>query len=203
MIPSLDIQQLGLFLKKWGLSILFILFSWYLFKQFWWALRFNIFFAVSYDHVFGFNAIFFLMDSLTLIIHEAGHTILGIFGWRFLTILGGTLFQLILPLLIVIYGWQNRKLFTTQLALFWLGFSWFDTAAYCADAFNRQLPLIGNLPKTAHDFFNILDTLNLFEHYKSIAWILYAIGVIICIMSVLWPLFISKEMEPITLDLEL
>tara|TARA_R110002096_G_scaffold28336_9_gene85927 strand:+ start:2201 stop:2809 length:609 start_codon:yes stop_codon:yes gene_type:complete len=202
-MTNLDFQRVALFLKKWGLSILLVFFSWFIIKQFWWALRFNIFFAVSYDHVIGFNAIYFLMDNLTLIIHEAGHTILGIFGWRFLTILGGTLFQLILPLLIVNYGWRNRKFFITQLALFWLGFSWFDTAAYCADAFHRQLPLIGNLPKTAHDFFNILNSLNLLEHYKSIAWALYALGMIICVFAVLWPLFIPKETEHISLDLEL
>ncbi len=200
---NLDIHHSSLFLKKWGFSILLVFFSWFIVKQFWWALRFNIFFATSYDHVIGFNIIYFIMDNLTLIIHEAGHTLLGIFGWRLLTILGGTLFQMLIPLLIVIYGWQNRKILTTQLALFWLGFSWLDTAAYCADAFHRQMPLLGNLPKSAHDFYNILSTLNLLEQYKFIAWIIFAIGLIILVISVLWPLFIPEKTERISLDLDL
>ena len=203
MMPSLDIQQLGHFLKKWGLSILLVLFSWFLVKQFWWALKFNIFFAVNYDHVAGFNAIYFLMDNLTLIIHEAGHTIIGIFGWRLFTIMGGTLFQLLFPILVFIFGWRNKKVFTTQIALFWLGFSLLDTAAYCADAFQRQLPLVGNLPKSAHDFFNILNTLNLFEQYKTIAWSIYGLGLLVLAAAILWPLIIPKETKHIQLDLEL
>ncbi len=203
MMPSLDIHQIWLFLKKWGLSVILVFFSWLIIKQFWRALKFNIFFAVNYDHVAGFNAIYFLMDNLTLIIHEAGHTILGIFGWRLLTILGGTLFQILLPLLVFIFGWLNRKTITTQLALFWLGFSWLDTSAYCADASLRQLPLVGNLPKSAHDFFNILNSLNLLEHYRAIAWSLYAFGVLILITAILWPLLTPKETEYTHLDLGL
>lgn len=191
------------FLSTWWLSLFLILCSWFIIEQFYIALRYNIFFAINYTHVFGFFIIYFLMDNLTLILHEAGHTIFGIFGWRFLTVLGGTLMQLLIPSLIIIFGWRNRKLFTTQVALYWLGFAWLDTAAYCADAYSRSLPLVGNLPKSAHDFSNLLSALNILDSYEIVAWVIFSIGLITLLLGILLPLFHSSNYKEVTLDLPL
>ena len=91
------------FLKTYWLSIILIFCSWFIVKQFYMTIEYNILLAVSYKHVFGFSMIYFVMDNLTLIIHEAGHTIFGIFGWRFLTVLGGTLLQILIPFLLTLY----------------------------------------------------------------------------------------------------
>ncbi|MFY0685145.1 MAG: hypothetical protein JXR20_11370 [Balneola sp.] len=191
------------FLSKWWLSLLLVLFSWFIIEQFYIALRYNIFYAVNYSHVFGFSILYFLMDNLTLILHEAGHTIFGIFGWRFLTVLGGTLMQLIIPTLIIVFGWMNRKLFITQAALYWLGFAWLDTAAYCADAYSKSLPLLGNLPKSAHDFSNLLSALNILDSYSTVAWILFSIGIVALLVGILLPLFHSSSYKEVDLDLKL
>lgn len=203
MNRKIDSDQIFGFLKKWWLSILLIFCSWFIIKQFWWALRFNVFFAVNYDHVALFNILYFLMDNLTLIIHEAGHTIFGLFGWRFLTILGGTLLQMLIPFAIFMVAWINKQQFTAQFSLYWLGFCWLDSAAYCADAFLRQLPLIGNLPKSAHDFNNMLSMTGLMDSYKTIAWIMFGIGILILLAGILWPLIQRKEIKTMNLDLNL
>ncbi len=201
LIP--DREQFLAFLKKWWISIILVFFSWFILKQFWWALRYNIFFAVTYDHVPVFSILYFLMDNLTLIIHEAGHSIFGLFGWRFLTILGGTLLQLLIPFLVVVFAWTNRRVFLGQFSLYWLGFSWLDTAAYCADAYHRQLPLIGGLSKSAHDFHNLLNMSGLMDSYSTIAWLLYFTGAALLLAGVLWPLTAREQTEHVSIDLKL
>lgn len=200
---SLQPERVLELVKKWWLSLLLILFSWFIVKQFWWALELNIFFAVQYKHVFGFNFIYFVMDIVTLIIHEAGHTFLRFSGSELLMIMGGTIFQLLIPFLVFVFGWWNKKQYTAQLALYWLGFSWLDTAAYCADARFRQMPLLGDLPKSAHDFYNILTRLNMMEHYQTIAWSFFGTGLLVLVIAIIWPLLIPKELDHIHIDLEL
>ena len=191
------------FLKTYWFSIILIFWSWFIVKQFYMTIEYNILLAVSYKHVFGFSMIYFVMDNLTLIIHEAGHTIFGIFGWRFLTVLGGTLLQMLIPFVLFIASWRGRKIFASQASLYWLGFAWLDSAAYCADAYTQDLPLIGNLPKSSHDFLNILSDLNILNHYMTVAWIFFTIGFLILLTGILLPLFKSQQTKYVDLDLKL
>lgn len=186
------------FLKTYWFSIILIFWSWFIVKQFYMSLEYNILLAVSYKHVFGFSMIYFVIDNLTLIIHEAGHTIFGIFGWRFLTVLGGTLLQILLPFLLFIVSWRSRKIVVSQASLYWLGFAWLDSAAYCADAYTQDLPLIGNLPKSSHDFLNILSDMNILNHYKTISWVMFVIGCFILITGIALPYFSKKERKRLT-----
>lgn len=188
-------------LSQWWLSAVLLLCSWFIVKQFYLAINSNILLAVNYDHVIPFSYIYFVMDTVTLIIHEAGHTIFGIFGWRFLTILGGTLIQLILPTLIVIYGLINQKDKIIQLSMYWLGFSYLDTSVYAADAYYKQLPLLGNLPATAHDFANLLSHLNILDHYKLVANSFFYIGCVILILAIAVPYFSANRAQKVYIAL--
>jgi hypothetical protein len=75
-----------------------------------------------------------------------------------------------------------------------------DTAAYCADAMYRDLPLIGNLPKSAHDFYNLLIMTNLLEHYRTIAWIFYLIGFVFLMLGIIYPMLKRKKADLIDLS---
>ncbi|MEQ9089837.1 MAG: hypothetical protein RIE52_02035 [Balneola sp.] len=191
------------FLKTYWFSIILIFWSWFIVKQFYMTIEYNILLAVSYKHVLGFSIIYFVMDNLTLIIHEAGHTIFGLFGWRFLTVLGGTLLQMLIPFVLFIVSWRNRQIIAAQLSLYWLGFAWLDSAAYCADAYKQDLPLIGNLPKSAHDFLNILSDMNILNHYMTVAWVLYFIGILILLSGILLPLLKTRQTNYVDLDLKI
>ena len=180
-------------ISKWWFSVFIFVPSWILAEQFWMALARNILMAVRYPYPPLMGILFFLMDNITLILHEGGHTIFGIFGWRFLTILGGTLMQILIPFLVFVSAWWKKQKVLAQFSLFWLGYAWVDTAAYCADAMFQDLPLIGNLPKSAHDFTNMLTMTGLLDSYRTVAWIIYVIGVLILILGILWPLFQRKE----------
>lgn len=189
-------QKIIDFTSRWWCTFFLILPVWIITEQYWVSLSKNILLAVRYPYPFFISPFFFILDNLTLIIHEAGHTIFGIFQWRFLTILGGTLMQMLIPFLIFTSAWWKHQKVLAQFSLFWLGFAWFDSAAYCMDAYYQQLPLIGNLPKSAHDFTNMLSSLNILNHHATVAWAMFVIGCIILILSLVWPaLYEQKKID--------
>ncbi|MBO6795082.1 MAG: hypothetical protein JJ895_14325 [Balneolaceae bacterium] len=182
-----------LFAKKWIITALLFIPTILIIHQFWLAIARNILMAVNYEYPLLFAPMLITLDWVTLFIHEAGHTIFGIFGFRFLAILGGTLLQILIPTLILASAYWNRQKWLMQLSLFWLGFSWLDTAAYCSDAKYQNLPLIGNLPKSAHDFTNMLNQMGLLDYYMAIAWILFSIGVACLLVGLFLPLINIKK----------
>jgi hypothetical protein len=107
--------------------------------------------------------------------------------------------QLLIPTIILISGYWNRQTWLMQLSFFWLGFSCLDSAAYCADAKFQNLPLIGNLPKSAHDFTNLLNALDLLDYYREIAWIMFAIGAFCLLFGLILPILNIKK--PTSIDL--
>ena len=191
------------YIKKWFFTAFLIAPSCIILYQFWMALSANIFFAVNFSYPTIVWPLLWPLDNVTLIIHEAGHTIFGFFGWRFLGILGGTLMQMLIPFAIFATAWHKKQRITAQFGLFWLGFSWLDSAAYCADAMYRNLPLIGGLPKSAHDFRNLLVSTGLLDHYMVVAWIMFIIGTLLLILGLVWPLFDRKDYEYVDLESEL
>src|SRR4051812_39360352 len=60
------------------------------------------------------------IDYIDLIVHEAGHLLFIPFG-EFMHILGGSLFQMVFPLLYVGYFYFRKDYFSSSLLLFWVG----------------------------------------------------------------------------------
>ncbi len=199
-----DIKDKALpLLRLYWLSFILLFCSWFIIKQHYMAIEYNIFLAVDYKHVGWFSWIYFLIDNFLLIVHEAGHSIFGIFGWRFLTVLGGTLLQILLPFIIFAACWRAGSLYGAQFMLYITGFGWLSASGYAADAYEQKLPLIGNLPKSAHDYLNLLSDLNILNHYKTVAWIMFSIGVLVLIATLLLPLLHSRKSEYVSLDLKI
>src|ERR1700755_2634051 len=82
------------------------------------------------------------IDGVNLIIHEAGHVVFMPFG-EFITVAGGSLFQLIVPAAFALYFYRRGQLFSAALVLFWLGQSLLNVAVYAGDALKVELPLLG------------------------------------------------------------
>lgn len=179
----------GQFLNKWWASIVLVPLIWYSIDQAYITLRFNIFFSISYDFPFPVNIIHIFLDNFLLTVHEAGHTFFSVFGWRTLTIFAGSLFQIIIPLLILAYTWFNRMKTGIQFSLYLVGFSFVDAAYYIADAGAGQLPLLGNLSKEYHDWHNLLSQWNVLEYDITIAVITCATGATCYITALLLPAF--------------
>lgn len=190
------------FLKKWWASILLVPFIWYSLDQAYMTLRFNIFFSISYDFSFPVNIAHIFLDNFLLTVHEAGHTFFSIFGWRTLTIFAGSLFQIIMPLLILAYFWFNRIKIGIQFSLYLVGFSFVDVAFYIADAGARQLPLLGNLSKEYHDWHNLLLQWNILEYDNTIAVITCVMGAVCYLAALLLPA-LFKTYRSVHIDMNL
>lgn len=165
----------------------------YQIHQAYWTLNFNIFFSITYSFPFPVNLEKFLVTNFLLIVHEAGHTFFSIFGSRIITILGGSLNEILITLLIVIFTLINRYIKGSQFALYLFGTAWFSIAFYTADGAHRQLPLIGNLGKESHDWYNLLQTWNLLEADGTIAFIMVVIGTLIYISTLSVPFWLKKH----------
>src|SRR5574337_1628666 len=76
------------------------------------------FYAVFLLHAAANKDGFLVLDHVNLVIHEAGHFFFGWFGYT-LGILGGTLGELLVPLLIAAYFFWRRETAGTAFAAFW------------------------------------------------------------------------------------
>ncbi|NJD22111.1 MAG: hypothetical protein FIA82_05515 [Melioribacter sp.] len=143
---------------------------------------------------------FTFIDYINVLIHEGGHGIFKIFG-KFIYTLGGTLMQIIIPSMFVIYYWLKRKKIWTQIFLSWLGENLMNISVYAADARAQRLPLLGG-NKVYHDWTWLLSQTGLLEQDQIVGSIFYGTGILTFIIVLLIPLFL-KEIKPANIDLNL
>jgi len=123
------------------------------------------------------------MHLIVLPIHEAGHLLFIPFG-RFMTVLGGSLFQVLLPLVLMAsfvfgFGRSRRDNFAASLMLWWVAMSVIDVAPYIWDAFDPKMMLLGGntgAESDGHDWQNILGDLGLIRRAHLIAGIAHKLG---------------------------
>lgn len=82
-----------------------------------------------------------LIDTMNLFIHEAGHFFFRPFG-QFMYVLGGSLIQALIPLALLIVTWRQNPGQIIYPA-FWLGENLVNVSVYIQDAPFRKLRLIG------------------------------------------------------------
>ena len=133
------------------------------------------------------------LDYVNLVFHEAGHVFFGFLG-EFIGILGGSLMQVLVPAIAVgHFVWQGY-LYSAAIALFWVGQSLFNVSVYVKDARARVLPLLGD-DISAHDWHNILGRLGLLRWDQAIGNLIYGMGLVALVVSVIGAFYFSME-EP-------
>jgi hypothetical protein len=105
-----------------------------------WLAAYALFFVYALANRSGF----LFIDFVNLIIHEAGHPFFSWFGSYALMILGGTLAELIVPLLCAAYFFFRREVAGFSFSLFWLFENFLYIGTYMADARAEALPLVGS-----------------------------------------------------------
>lgn len=131
-----------------------------------------------------------LLHMVLLPFHEAGHY--AIFRWfgEFVMILGGTLGQHLMPL--VLCGAlliKRRDPFGAALFFWLLGFSVADMGIYMYDAFDPKLMLLGGgtgAESDGHDWQNIFGDLNLLRRAQAIGRISAWIGAQMMLVGLVW-----------------
>jgi ribosomal protein L32 len=128
----------------------------------------------------------YLTHNVNLVFHEAGHWIFGVFGNRTLAIFGGSLNQVLIPLIVAASFWTKRDAVGFAFGLFWCFENFLDVAVYMADARALVLPLIGGLGEEAHDWRNLFLHFGLIEQDTAIAAKTKLIGWVGMIATWLW-----------------
>src|SRR5712672_4272616 len=86
---------------------------------------------------------FLILDFVNLIIHEGGHFFFSWFG-NTIMILGGTLGELLVPLLWALYFFWQREATGFAFCSFWFFENFPYIGTYMADARTQELPLVGS-----------------------------------------------------------
>lgn len=125
------------------------------------------------------------MDSIDLVIHEAGHIFFAFFG-EFIRMAGGTLMQILLPAGLAAYFYVNSYRLGHQIMLFWLGQSLLNVSVYAADARAQALPLLGG-SRVTHDWHYMLSKTNLLEYDQVIASFFVFLAICVFLAMLLAP----------------
>jgi hypothetical protein len=123
------------------------------------------------------------IHGVNLVFHEAGHVIFGFFG-EFVAALGGSLNQVLIPLIATIAFLRTRQRASAAVALFWTGQSITDVAIYAADGRARALPLLAE--GLIHDWSYILGRLGLLGWAETVGRLLFAAGVLTMLAAILF-----------------
>lgn len=125
-----------------------------------------------------------LFSGLDLVIHEAGHMLFSYLG-RFISVLGGTLFQILVPIGFVCSFYVKKEYFSSAFSVMWVGVNFFGIAVYVADATSMQLPLVtvGSASHIIHDWNYILSSMGMLKYDNAIASFFIIIGSSLCILS--------------------
>jgi hypothetical protein len=138
------------------------------------------------------------MHNILLPIHEAGHVFLMPFG-EFMMILGGSLFQVALPLAIgAAFLLRQRDAFGAAMCLWWAGASLVDLAPYIWDSLVPQLTLLGGYTGEdgPHDWIYLLGRLGALSRAHSWGVAAHHLGTLIMAGGVVWGAWWLRKMAP-------
>jgi hypothetical protein len=128
-----------------------------------------------------------------LVFHEAGHILFSPFG-RFMTVLGGSLMQVLVPLVCAgAFLWQTHDPFAASVAIWWAGENLIDVAPYINDARDLQLVLLGGYTGSeveGHDWEYLLNAMGIAYRDHAIASTVQAIGVATMMAALIWGAFV-------------
>jgi hypothetical protein len=120
------------------------------------------------------------LDSLDLAIHETGHLLFAV-GGETLTILGGTLLQLLVPAVFVVALWRSGDLHGSTVPLWWLGQNCWNISVYVKDARSQELPLVGG---GEHDWAMLLGNWGWLERDQTLGGGIYLLGFLIYLAAI-------------------
>jgi hypothetical protein len=135
------------------------------------------------------------LHGFVLVLHEAGHMLMVFFG-EFFAILGGTFWQLALPITFALYFLFTRQVWSASLVLFLVAFSFVDASIYVEDGLERELPLI-TFDQDTHDWWNLLLRLNLLRYDNFLGTLYYLQGVVCFVLAFYLGVDFSRK-DPVT-----
>ncbi len=143
---------------------------------------------------------FLFVDFANLMIHEAGHPLFSPFG-NTIMLLGGTLFELIVPAACAIYFFFQRQPFGVTFSSFWFFENFLYIGTYMADARSDSLPLVGS---DTSDWLLLFGRWDLLIHDQEIGHAVRHLGWLGMLATLGWLIFRAyRSSQPHLKPLEL
>lgn len=126
-----------------------------------------------------------ILHLVNLVFHEAGHVVFAPFG-RFMTVLGGSLLQVAVPLVCAAALLRSRDAFGATVGLWWAGQSLIDLAPYIADARALRLVLLGGRTGAeveGHDWEYLLSAVGWMHRDLALAQTAHVTGLVVMLAA--------------------
>jgi hypothetical protein len=135
---------------------------------------------------------FTLLDNVNLPIHETGHLVFAPFSEQ-ITALGGTLFQLIVPVAFAINFFVRGDRHAASIMVWWAGENCTYIGSYMADAVVQELPLVGG---GEHDWGFLFGEWNVLAYSERIGHDVRLIGGAIMLAATVWGVHAALSVAP-------
>lgn len=132
-----------------------------------------------------------IVNNSLLAFHEAGHIIFLFFG-KVVGVMGGTLFQLLIPIAFVLYFCLKGAFYSAGIMGIFLGASLINVSVYVQDANIMNLELLNG---GIHDWNYLLSKVGFLEYALNIGSLVYWSGLIIIIFSLLVSMYYSLNTD--------
>ena len=143
-----------------------------------WLVFYGLFFLYAFTNTSGF----LFLDFVNLMIHEGGHFFFSWFGDT-IRILGGTLGELIVPLLCAAYFFWHRQTTAFTFCIFWFFENFPYIGAYMSDARTASKPLVGG---DESDWTILFTQWDLLAHDQQIGHAMRVLGLLGMLAAPLW-----------------
>ena len=143
-----------------------------------------------------------ILHLIHLPFHEAGHFVFQPFG-EFLHILGGTLGQLLVPVIVSCAFLREQNPFGAAVGTWWLGQSFMDCAPYINDARERTLMLLsgetGQEDWEGHDWYQLLSRTGNLSHDHALARCSWLLGAALMLAALGWGAYLLwRQLQPVS-----
>jgi hypothetical protein len=144
----------------------------------WWSGAFAVFLVYAALDTDGF----LFIDNANLMIHEAGHML---FGWAgyYTQIFGGTLAQVGVPLVCMLFFIRRGETTAVAATMFWTFENLLYVAFYMADARRSAIPLVGS---DESDWTILFSHWGVLQHDLAIAAWTRGVGWIGMLAAMVW-----------------
>jgi len=126
------------------------------------------------------------LHLINLPFHEAGHILFSPFG-TFMTAFGGSLLQVLIPMVCVISFARRDDWFAAAVCSWWAGQNLIDLAPYIADARALQLVLLGGRTGAeveGHDWEAILTSLGWLRFDRTLGYTAHCLGTLTMVSAI-------------------
>jgi len=137
-----------------------------------------------------------LFSGITLAFHEMGHLA---FAWapQFIMVLMGSVFQVGVPLLVIVIFYRQPDYFGMSIGGIWLAYSLWELSDYVGDARSQDLPLVGfaSQEDLTHDWHYLLGKLHMLPADHFFAFMLKVLSLGAGAVSVAFAVWLMTRMS--------